>query len=623
MAVNQNAFNPTGNTNATQQTTQQQQPTGGMGARFSGAFNPNQMGLMSPVGSIGSGGDMYEKLYAALQATVKKLTEETKAEESYYVVKLLKQTAGLNYSNIVLVEKLHDCVAAHVLIVESTGTYPDSRIENVGNVRYEIVRTPADALDEKLVEQAQLAVALALKVEPGEVVIVDGTLVPSEFAVGDETQVNSLVINTFNATHTEVQTRVYDYKGEDVAALLANNRLGKFQIGVAYNENDLIFTDQTGLPVRQDVCITLTYKLTNQQNGWSVHQGENTVEIAKTYGYIDFEYVGPQYVNNMPTSQCFVPNFVITHIDSPFAPTPDIVIRAVLSVFALNEGMNWLPAFRSSMVKKGEIDLGDIGALNIEGNIEANPVGYGKKYDTKSKNFNNMELTQLVQRLVHPAKLAISLDLPKSGPETWYTSVFHAIQFERDNGIRQGAMDRLNRFLTHSTGNVFQPANLPVFINTTNKIHGGFYRDSNKVYRDLRCLTNYLAVANHVTDTNQPPAKISQYTNTLYSNALPAELRAAVRRDQYLTEMSNGSAVIKRYYDRVTFSREYLQNYLNAMQAVGYAPVFANNVNNEVFVTRATGDFGSALFGQDARLMTAAPNVYGNYNQFSAYHRPY
>lgn len=115
----------------------------------------------------------------------------------------------------------------------------------------------------------------------------------------------------------------------------------------------------------------------------------------------------------------------------------------------------------------------------------------------------------------------------------------------------------------------------------------------------------------------------SANTDTLYSHALPAELRAAVRRDQYVTEMTNSSAVIKRYYDRVTFSRDYLQNYLNAMQSIGYAPMFANMVNNEVFVTRATGDFANALFGQDARLMGATPMQYGNYSQFSAYHRTY
>jgi hypothetical protein len=169
MAVNTNAFNTPADQTAVQQPTMQQANPGGLGARYSSSMAQNQMGLLSPVGSVGSGGEMYEKLYGFLTATVKKLTEERKTEESYHVVKLLKQPAGLNYSNIVLVERLQGTVAAHILIIESTGLYPDARIETAGSVRYEIIRTPADALDEKLVEQAQIAVAMALKCEPGEV----------------------------------------------------------------------------------------------------------------------------------------------------------------------------------------------------------------------------------------------------------------------------------------------------------------------------------------------------------------------------------------------------------------------------------------------------------------------
>lgn len=618
MAVNQTAFGSTNQNTAAPSVA----PQPNLGSRFTN--DPNPVGLVSPVGNLGTGGDTYEKLFGALQNVVKKLTDEAKLEESYQVVRLLKQPAGLNYANIILVEKLQDCISAHVLIVEATGTYPESRIETAGNVRYEIVRTPADALDEKLMESAKVAVGRALGVDPQTVIVVDGTLVPSEFPVTDETQVNSLIINTFNATHTETYIRVKDYRGQNVQKAIQENRNGKFQISVAFNDNDVTFLDQTGMPIRQDVCISLSYKFSNQQNSWSVHQGENTVDVVKTYGYIDFEYIGPKFVNNMPTTQVFIPNFIITHIESPCAPTPDLVMRAVLSVFALNEGMNWLQVFRPSMLKKGEIDLTDIGALNIEGNIERSPTGYGKRYDTKNKAFTNIELSKFVQNLVHPNEMAISMDLTKAGPETWYTSLFHSIMFEPDAAIRQGAMDRLNRFLVFSTGNVFNPAGLPVFINTTNKIHGGYYRDANKTYRDLRCVTNYLAVANFVNDTNQPPAKITQYTNTLYSPNLSAELRAAVRRDHYLGDMTNKTAMIKRYYDRVTFSRDYLKNYLNAMQHIGYAPVFANNMaGNEVFVTRATGDFANALFGQDARLMSSAQNPYGAFGQFSAYHRTY
>jgi len=42
----------------------------------------------------------------------------------------------------------------------------------------------------------------------------------------------------------------------------------------------------------------------------------------------------------------------------------------VVSCLSINEDMNWLQAFRPSVVRKGESDLNDIGALNIEGNIE-------------------------------------------------------------------------------------------------------------------------------------------------------------------------------------------------------------------------------------------------------------
>ena len=626
MAVNQNAFNINNNNAAAEK---QQTYTGGHQSRQQAtAFSTGQMGLLSPLGSMASGGEKYEKIYSFFQTTVKRLNEEVKSGSTYHLVKLLKTQAGLNYSNIILVQKNQDVVTSHVLIVEATGQYPESRFETVQGqgttMRYEIVRTPADALDEKLMSQVRLAVGAQLGVPADDVIVVDGTLIPREFDTSDETRMNGLLVNTFNAVFTEMQIRTQDYRGTDVSKFLAENRGGKFQINVAYNESDMIFTDVTGMPVRQDVCISLSYKLAGQRDGWSVHQGENTVELCKTYGYIDFEFEGQSYVNNMPTTQVFIPNFIITHIESPFAPTPDIVMQAVLSVFAMNEGMNWLPAFRTSVsTKKGEIDLNDIGALNIEGNIEANPTGFGKKYDTKTKTMTNMELTQFVQRLVKPGALAISIDLTKAGPETWYTSLFHAIMFDDKN--RVDALNRLNNFLIHSSGNVFQPNNIPLFVNTTNKIHGGYYKDVNRNYRDLRCVTNYLAVANFVNDTNQTPAKISQYTNTLYNLNFPAELRAAARREQYIHEMTNNSAVIKRYYDRVTFNAAYLKNYMNAMQSAGFNPIFASNTGaNDMFVTRATGDFSGALLGQDARLMSAVgPVGYGQYNQFSAYHRSY
>lgn len=572
-------------------------------------------GLTNQLGSFGSGGESYEKLYKKLQEAVKK-TEEAKTEEKFGVVKLLKQQAGLNYSGIVLTETKDGTTAAHVLMIEKTGTYPDKLVDNVNGVRYEIMRTPADALDEKYVTQTVNAVSKQLGVEASSVVVVDGTLVPNEFDVESESQVASLVNNAFNAVCAEVATRVLDYKGFDLQSLIQNYRNGKFYVQLYFNGDDVVYLDQTGLPVRQDVCVVLSYKNNTGNNNKSVNQGDDTVELVKTYGYFDFEFTNSQIVNGMMQTQKFVPNFVITHIETNGAPTPDLYMLGVVSVYSLSDNMNWIQAFRPSVSRKNEIDYNDIGALNIEGNIEQNPIGYGKKYDTKSKTFSMVEMNRLITTLVR-SDMMISIDCPKAGPETWFTSVFYHIKFRNS----KDAYDRVNDYLTHMTNGAYQHNNIAMFADVTNKIHGGFYK-SKDGFKDVRHLTNYLAVANYINDTNQQPNLISGYTNTLYDMTTPSEIRATYRK-KLLDDMSNNTSVVKQFYDRLAFNGSFLNNLVMALKSVGFAPVFNNMAGtNDMFVRRSTADFNSALIGNNVRLMTSN-NVYSGVGNFSYYNRTY
>lgn len=109
-------------------------------------FTP-QFGITSRMSSFGSGGEVFEKLFAKVAEKVKALNEDLKTEEKYTVVKLLKQNYGLNYSGIVICETSGEHTAAHILMVEKTGEYPDKLVENISGVRYEIIRTPGEALD--------------------------------------------------------------------------------------------------------------------------------------------------------------------------------------------------------------------------------------------------------------------------------------------------------------------------------------------------------------------------------------------------------------------------------------------------------------------------------------------
>lgn len=574
-------------------------------------------GVTTKLSTYGSGGEVYEKLFEKIQKKIKFLNEEVKTEEKYNVIKLLKSNAGLNYSAIIVTETSNDFTAAHILMTERTGDYPERLIENIAGVRYEILRTPADALDDKYVTQAQIAVAEALKVPVNSITIVDGTLVPNEFNVDNDVLVSELVNNTLNATHSEVAIRVNDYKGFSIPNLINNYRNGKFFINLYFNSDDTNFFDQVGMPVRQDICISLSYKVAQTQNNKSINVGNDVFEIVKTYGYIDFEWTGPTIMNNMISTQKFIPNFVITHIDSSVAPTPDILMLAVASVLSVNEDMNWMQAFRPTPARKNEIDLNDIGALNVEGNIENNPTGFGKKYDTKSKSFTIMELNKFIQTLVRP-NLMISIDVPKAGPETWFTSVLQYIKFRNT----KEAYNRVNEYIATLTNGAFVPSNVPMFADISNKIHGGYYKVKDG-FKDIRHLSSYLSVANFVNDTNQQPVLISQYTNTLYNSSIPSELRASERK-KYIDDMSNNTAVYKQYYDRLTFNAGFLMSLVNSLKVAGFAPVFSNmGMSNDMFVKRSTTDFTNAMLGMDARVMGQNNNMYGAFFNPYGYQRTF
>ena len=568
-------------------------------------FTP-QFGITSRMSSFGSGGEVFEKLFSKVAEKVKALNEDLKTEEKYTVVKLLKQNYGLNYSGIVICETAGEHTAAHILMVEKTGEYPDKLVENISGVRYEIIRTPGEALDKKYVTSAQIAVSEALKVDIGTVAIVDGTLVPNEFDVTSDTLVMDLINNAFNAVHSETEILVSGYTGMNLAQLLSANPNGKFFMNMYFNTEESTFFDQTGLPVRQDVCLSLVYKPNTGNSNKSINQGNDVYDVVKTYGYVDFEYTGPTITNGMMGTQKFVPNFIITHIDSAVAPTPDVMMLGVASVFALNEDLNWMQAFRVTPGKKNEIDFNDIGGLNVEGNIENNPIGFGKKYDTKSKTFTIGELNKLIQTLVRP-HLQVSIDLPKAGPTTWFMSVFTDIKFKNN----KGAYDRVSNAITAMTNGVFQANNVQMFSSLSNKIHGGFYKTKDG-FKDIRHLSSYLAVANYISDTNQQPVLISQYTNTLYNSSIPTDLRAAERK-KTIDEMSNKSAVYKQYYDRVTFSAGFLQSVVASLRAVGFEPLFSNmGAVNDMFVRRSSMDFSSSMLSGDVRLM-GQNTSYGNF----------
>lgn len=579
------------------------------------SFKPN-LGFSSRMNAFGTGGESYEKLYTIIKDKIENISKTENMAEKLAVIKLLKGAHGLNYSGIIITETLDNVTAAHVLMIEKTGDYPDAIVEYHGQQKYELLRTPADALDRTYVEAVINQVRDTLGVT--EVVLADGTLVPNEFDVGNEFQVDELLGNTFNSVHAEIMMHVHGYKGLNITELIQSNPNGKFLINTYYNGSDEQYYDQTGMPVRQDICVSLKYKTNQGNRGRSVNQGEDTHELVRTYGYMDFEWAGtsPGFNNfGQPNTQVFVPNFVITHIEASQAPTPDMIMLAVNSVIALKEDMSWMQSFKSTTVKKGEIDFNDIGALNIEGNTEMSPTRFGKLYDTKSKDFTPMELNTYTQMLVRPG-MSISMDLPKAGPETWYTSFLKAIRLDGSESAYRRLMDSV----TTLTNGKFVNSSPVIFSPTTNKIHGGFFKGKNGL-EDIRKISSYLSMANFVAATGKNPESLAHYTNTLYSNSIQTENRA-MERLQMIQEIANGTAVVKQFYDRVTFNGDFIGTVSGALGAAGFAPVHENMGNsNEMFMRRSSLDLTGAIIGEDVRIMGQQNNAFGGFGWTSSYNR--
>lgn len=577
-------------------------------AATSGSYT---LGLRSNL-SINNETESFNKLFAKINEKVTEVTKSIKGGIKYNLMRVFKDNDGLLYSCIVLVQSSDDVKAhfAHILMVEKTGVYPRPIFENIGGSRYEILRVPGDALDAKMVAVVRSRVAEFIGAAASEVIVVDGTLVPSEFNVEDNEMVTTLTANTFasvDATYASKKNIGF----VNIADVTSRQRNARFIVNMSFN-NDLVVYDQTGMPVREDICLTLSYSSQNGNSSRSVNDNNVSEQLLRVFGYVDFRLMMDAATPYAPAMVRFVPNFVITHIETiARMPTVDMLLLAIATCSVVDEDNNWTQVFRSVPVRKGEIDYNDIGALNIEGNIERSPNGIGKKIDTKSKTFTSNELGNLINTLVKRAFM-LSIDIPQAGPDTWYTSVFRAAaKMEQDNqayaAVARAANELTNgNFTSMSRGNY-----LPIFTGTPTMIHGGYYRSRESGIRDLREMSSYLAVANYIDATNQNPNKLTMFTNTMYNTNLPNELLASERK-KLIDEMTKDNAVYKQYHTRFTFSAIFLQSLVQSLVSAGFSPTLDGAAtSNDVFQRRHFSDISGAIIDNGLRL--TAQNTYANY----------
>jgi len=520
-------------------------------------FNIRQGGFFSRNGY----GEYLQTLKDELDKRLKSINISAEKEGAKFSSMLVDNTSNqLNYSCIVVVEERSDVNygTAHVLIVERTGQYPTSYYENLNGQRTEVIRTPGDAADPVL--DAVILSELQRNYKK-EVRVVFSTLVPNEFDVNSIQSVDDLLFNTISATNTEMVVSSGKFSDLNISHEIQASQ-GKFTTEIIFNAQNLTQIGFDGLPVRQDAVITL-YREMFADNRYSVNNAMTKEEYVKVYGYIDFVWLGQR--NGPGTTQRFVPNFIITNVESKFPITPAVIMLAVVTSMGMNDETNWLQGFRPTNISKGEIDFRDIGALNLEGNIEANPSGIGKKTDLKNASKNPKELAVFSNMLVYPT-FYVGIDVPVAAPSTWYTDVFRAAAMDV-----KGADLRIRNGLNSLTNGNFAGMNSqvgPLFEPVRTKVFSGYWTDHKNVRRDLREF-DYLAVANLVAHSGLDMSVLFEFANSFNDTGMPIEMSLQTRK-KIIDNLSNGSAVIKQYADRVWFSNNAIQAAIVSLQNTGF-----------------------------------------------------
>lgn len=504
-------------------------------------------------------------------------------------------------------------VAYHVLVLEASGEKIAPLFEQINGQQVEIMRLPCDAVDDKLLAMAAEKVKAAYTTGPWS--MVDACVIPKTFNPEDKYHVHRLALNAGLATMTELEIQNPAFEDVNVASAQHDSTL---VISVGFNNSQLL--DAVGEPMRSDVLVNFTsQKRPTPGQQQSINSGDRETRIAEASAFLDLVWApvqGGAPINQWQPqapgmTQKYAARAVITNLSSNFAYTPASILLSLVTTLSLREDNNWLQAYRPLPVGANEVDLRDIGALNIEGNLptgkpDYNPAGYGTRIDTKMDSFRLEDLGQLAVALIQPG-LVVSIDVPEAGPQTWYLSYFAAASAGSTvatSVIRQAAME-----LTNGNFLKYFAEGAEMFADRNNRVHLGHWVDRNGARRDIRDI-DLLAVANLVGDRS--PQVIRDWSDTWTRTQFPAQMRLAARK-KMIHGLTNETAEFTGFAQRITFTAAFLDALARGCKDAGLTvrvntPLSASDFNNQ----RGVANFiGTALMQPGQTFASGAG--YGGY----------
>ncbi|HXQ35819.1 MAG TPA: hypothetical protein VN843_17520, partial [Anaerolineales bacterium] len=506
----------------------------------------NDGGLFPSPIPKGIGSEYFNKLRDKLVETYKSANRDVEIN----VIEMSRaMEPALDFSCIIIATRLRDIpkigVAFHILLLAETGEEIQPLEEQIYNNQTVMIhRVPSDAVERTLIDKAAMLVQKLLNVGPKELFFVDAEVIPKTFDPDNKIMMHNLAWNAGMACVTELNTRKPDFPDLNLAHLTKGRRA---TVDIVFSRQQL--TDLVGNVFRSDLTITFSDRVGNDnRRDRQMNSGDKNTKFSGLSSFIDVLWFpsmdqtggfGSAFMQpNLNQTQKFAARQVITDMQANYSQTPAAVLLALSTALCLRSPQNWVQAFKpvkTSHPSRNEIDITDVGALNIEGNIPVpqpngliapDPSGFGKPIDTKADDFTTEQLGLYIAALFH-RDLIIAMDVPEYGAQSHYLSMFSVAAC----GHNPNAITRILNAANELTGGEFQKhfkSDIPIFATTGERIHAGTWQDSKGQIRDIRDF-DHIAVANLI-GTRQPSV-IKDWSDTFLRTEFPESQRLEARRN--------------------------------------------------------------------------------------------
>ena len=523
------------------------------------------------------------RAYAQIKKKIAEIyTDNVQQDISISLIDLDNVThSNLVFSSIVIAMKHESKAAFYVLTIDGTGTLVQPPPVVKMNRQITTIRFPSDTIDKVVIDLAMSKVAAEFKLQIYDVTYTGGCVVPIGFDTEDATLLQDVAFNAILALGTELSMIDKQFSDIDVSTIVPPGN----QLIVNISSNNAPVHNTLGYPVRSDILIETDVKSPNRdQNAYTLNNSNKVTVISSVRGYIELIYIpvnnnqyGQPQQTGINSKLTYMPNFVITDIATAYGRTPGLVMMAIASSPFIRTGDTIYSQFRATATSKKEVDIRNIGAINIDVNVDNSPTGFGTPIDTSIMKAEHV--AQLLHTALHKQVL-ISIDCPVNSPESWYLSVFSAAM-NGDNGARMLIINSINKLTNGQFVNYFKQ-NDPLFItrNPYDYIHMGYYKNHLGVKADLRHI-DYLAMLN--LKGIRDPQAIRNWSDTFTLVDVDWEIRLSDRL-KLIQEATSETAVITGIAQRVTFSTQILTAIEDSVRASGVSLSVNNNSGDGEFL---------------------------------------